>query len=96
MVVETLTFRVDPSERAQWLEVEEQVWSRFLEAQPGFVRKEMWVDETDGGHVHAVIWWRSLDEWHAISPTTVAEVDARMGEWFREPRMRSFNVVREC
>ena len=96
MVVEMLTFEVAPSERDAWLSVEEQVWSRFLEAQPGFVRKEMWVSSDNPVSVHAVIWWESLEQWKAITPAQVADVDARMGEWFRDATVQAFDMVRDC
>lgn len=96
MVIELLTFEVAPDERARWLEVEERVWSRFLERQPGFVRKEMWLEEGDDERVHAVIWWETRDQWKAIGAETVAGVDDEMGEWLRQPTMREFRVIREC
>lgn len=95
-VVEWLTFEVTPSERDEWLVVEEGVWSRFLETQPGFVRKEMWIEEGDAGRVHAVIWWSSREEWKRITPERVAEVDERMGRFLRPCTMRVYDVVRDC
>ena len=53
MVIEFLTFAVTPDERVEWMEVEEPTWSRFLERQPGFVRKQLWVDVDEEQHVHA-------------------------------------------
>ena len=47
MVVEFLTFEVDPDEREKWMAQEERHWSRFLETCAGFVGKEMWVEESD-------------------------------------------------
>ena len=96
MVIELLTFEVSPDERDEWLNVEERVWSRFLERQPGFVRKEMWIEDGDDSRVHAVIWWETKEQWKAIGAATVDSVDAEMGEWFREPTMREFRVIREC
>ena len=95
MVVEMLTFGVDPGERDEWLRLEETVWSRFLEQQPGFVRKEMWLGPDDETTVHAVIWWESMETWKAIGPEAVAEVDERMGEWLRTPTCQAFEVLRE-
>jgi uncharacterized protein (TIGR03792 family) len=95
MVVEMLTFEVAETEREQWLAIEEHVWSRFLEAQPGFVRKEMWVSSDDSEAVHAVIWWESLEQWKAIGPERVAEVDALMGPWLRDATMRVFDHLRD-
>lgn len=96
MVVEYLTFAVEPTELARWLEVEEQIWSRFLEQQPGFVRKQMWVERGDEPHVHAVIWWRDMDAWQAVGAEAVARVDELMGPWLREAiSCRTFDVVRD-
>lgn len=94
MVIEFLTFPVAADEREAWMAVEEQVWSRFLESQSGFIRKELWVDETDDDQVHAVIWWESHEAWKAIGADTVAEVDERMGEWLRHPTERVYRVAR--
>lgn len=96
MVVEWLTFEVSPDELDDWLKVEEQHWSRFLETQAGFVGKEMWVEDGDPGRVHAVIRWKSKEAWDAVSPEDVAAVDADMGEHKREPTMRTFHIVRDC
>ncbi len=96
MVIEMLTFAVGAAERTEWLVVEERTWSRFLEQQPGFVRKEMWVEEGDDDHVHAVIWWESMELWKAVGPDEAAAVDASMGEWMRETTMRVHHVIREC
>ncbi len=95
MVVEWLTFEVERSELHDWLAIEEDVWSRFLEVQPGFLRKEMWVEHGDPDRVHAVIWWNSMEEWKRIGPDTVAEVDSRMGSQWRPCTMRVFDVARE-
>ena len=96
MVVEWLTFPVSRAELASWLPIEEQVWSRYLEQQPGFLRKEMWVEEGDEALVHAVIWWNSREEWKRITPEQVVAVDARMGAAYRDCTMRVFDVVRDC
>lgn len=95
-VVEWLTFEVAEDERHEWLAIEENVWSRFLEAQDGFLRKQMWVEDGDPGRVHAVIWWESLEKWKRITPVEVARVDERMGRFFRDCSMRVYEVVRDC
>ena len=96
MIIEFLTFTVTPRERPEWLDVEERTWSRFLEEQSGFVRKEMWVEENDDEHVHAVIWWESMEQWTAVSSETARAVDESMGAWARQPTMRVHRVIREC
>ena len=94
MVIEFLTFCVEPHERDEWLEIEERVWTRFLERQPGFVRKQVWIEEANDREVHAMIEWRSRELWQTITPHEVAAVDADMGPWFRPCTLRTFDVVR--
>lgn len=96
MVIEYLTFIIDPAERDGWLAVEEQTWSRFLERQTGFVSKQMWVERDQPGAVHAVIVWQDEASWHAIPHDELAAVDQAMGSWMRDPTCRVFDVIRDC
>ena len=96
MVIEFLTFDVDPAERDEWLAVEESHWSRYLETRPGFAGKEMWVEDNAPGRVHAVIRWESQQAWDDVPRADVEAVDEAMGEWCRDATMRAFRVVRDC
>ena len=95
-MIEFLTFEVAPDELEEWLTVEEQHWSRYLESRPGFISKEMWVDDQDPGRVHAVIRWESMEAWDAVPRAEVAAVDEAMGQWCREATMRAYRVIRDC
>ncbi len=95
-MIEFLTFEVSPGERAEWLAHEEQHWSRFLEIQPGFAGKEMWLEDGDPARVHAVIRWVSMEAWKAVPRAEIEAVDAAMGSWRRDPSMRAFHVIRDC
>jgi len=55
VVTELLTFSIAPHDPEEWLTVEERVWSRFLERQPGFIRKEFWTSIDGDPEIHAVI-----------------------------------------
>lgn len=96
VVIEWLTFSVPRLDQPEWLAIEESVWSRFLEEQPGFVRKEIWIEDGSPDLVHAVIWWESIELWKRITPEQVAAVDARMGDSWRDCSMRVFDVRRQC
>jgi uncharacterized protein (TIGR03792 family) len=105
MVVEFLTFLVPEDDRAAWLDIEEQHWSRFLERQPGFVRKEIWIpevqlnnDDSATAHlkVHAVIWWDSLEAWHSIPQDQLDAVTEAMGQHERSAVCETFSVQRDC
>lgn len=94
MVVEFLTFSVPENELDEWLVVEERHWSRFLERQDGFVRKEMWRSQAEPTTVHAVIWWESLEQWQAIPTAELDAVAAAMGTDERPATCQAFEVVR--
>ncbi len=93
MVVELLTFRIDPADREAWLAADAAVWTAFLAGRPGFVAKQVWVDDDDPWQVEAVIWWRSQDDWDAVGPDEVATVDAAMGDLRCEPTCRTRRVA---
>lgn len=95
MVVEHLTFDVPVGELAEWLRHEEAHWSRFLERQDGFVRKEMWRSIGKPTKVHAVIWWASLAQWKAIPADELGVVADAMGEHERTPVCESLEVIRD-
>ena len=96
MIVEFLTFDVPDADLEQWLAVEEVHWSRFLERQDGFVRKEMWRSCDDPTKVHAVIWWATREQWYAIPAEELRAVEAAMGVHEREAVMHDYEVLREC
>jgi uncharacterized protein (TIGR03792 family) len=94
VIVEELTLQVEAPDIEGFLEVDARVWTAFLAEQPGFVRKEVWVPADRPNTVVIVVWWASREQWKAISDETVAAVDRRMGEWFREPVVREYVVAR--
>jgi uncharacterized protein (TIGR03792 family) len=99
MVVEELVFVVDPGERARWLAAEGAAWDPFLAAQPGFLRKEVWLGPPDDepGTVRILVWWASQEEWDAVDADARARVDAAMGEDGRaHARCRAHRVVRSA
>jgi uncharacterized protein (TIGR03792 family) len=96
VVIEFLSFRVPVDERAEWMQVEEATWSRFLERQDGFLGKQLWVDVDDPDHVHAMIQWTSLEHWKSIPDDELSAVDEAMGSWFRACTCRTFEVIRDC
>lgn len=94
MVVEFLTFTVPADELDDWLRVEEQHWTRFLERQDGFVHKEMWRSADEPTCVHAVVWWASTEQWKAIPQAELDGVTAAMGPHERQATCVAYDVVR--
>lgn len=94
MVIEFLTFEIDPGELDEWLDVDDRTWTEFLAAQDGFVGKQVWIPRDRPGNVHAIITWRDEAAWRAIPRDQLEVVDASMGRWPRPSTCRTFDVVR--
>ena len=95
MVVEFLTFTVPVDELQDWLVIEREHWTMYLQRQPGFIRKQMWRSQDDPTAVHAVIWWESMEHWKAVPSAELARVAAAMGRHEREATCIAYDVVRE-
>lgn len=95
MVVEFLTFTVAVDELERWLEIEQRHWTRFLEQQAGFVRKEMWRSQDDPNIVHAAIWWESMADWKSIPAADLDRIVVDMGKHERAASCVAFDVVRQ-
>jgi uncharacterized protein (TIGR03792 family) len=95
VVIEFLTFAVTAADRATWMRIEEETWSRFLEQQPGFVSKQLWHERGKPDEVHAMIIWEDDESWAAIPADQLAAVDEAMGEWFRDCTLRTFEILRD-
>jgi len=93
VVIELLTFEVEPDELDAWLAVDQRTWTRFLARQDGFIAKQTWVEREQPGTVHAVITWRDEAAWRSIPAADLRAVDEAMGSWRRTPACRMFDVV---
>lgn len=91
--VEELAVEVAPEDLSGYLARDAEVWTAFLAGRPGFVRKEVWLPVDRPGVVVIQIWWRTREDWKAITPEQVAEVDARMGPYRREPSGQEYRVL---
>lgn len=94
MVIEYLTFTIDPNGLEEWLVADQRVWSRFLERQPGFVGKQVWVERGCPHEVHAVITWADETSWRTVSQDDIDALDVEMGSSMRIPDCRTFDVIR--
>ena len=93
VIVEELTLHVAEADLEGFLDADAHIWTAFLAAQPGFIRKEVWVPADRPDTVVIMVWWESRELWKAISDEQVAAVDREMGPWFREPVVREHRVV---
>ncbi len=82
VTIEHLCFRVPPGGQAEFVRQDEEVWGSPLRQQPGFLRKEIWLDGEDSELVHVVIYWASREAWKAFPPEQVEALDRAMQPYY--------------
>jgi uncharacterized protein (TIGR03792 family) len=97
-VVEQLSFEVERELLSAWIAREARAWDAFLSGQPGFLGKEVWVEEerADGtaATVHVVVWWASQSQWKAVPAHGLRRAEAAMGDLNRPSTGRAHRAVR--
>lgn len=75
-IVEHLRVKVPAGAREAWLEAERRTWEPWLEAQPGFLGRDLlWDAAREEGIL--LIHWASREQWQAIADEDVQRVQAR-------------------
>ena len=70
VVIEQLRLKVPESQVQTWLEAEKQTWQPWLEAQEGFLGRDIaWDPAHEEGQL--LIQWATRDQWKAINPDDV-------------------------
>lgn len=90
MVIEWLKFQVAEADQIHFLEQDLAIWTQALAAQPGFVSKEVWLNPTAPRELILVIRWRTREQWQAICPKFLAEIEAQFRSALGE---RDFQMV---
>ncbi len=93
MVVERLTFTVDPADREAWMAADAASWSPFLAKQDGFISKQLWVQRERPHEIQAVIFWETEEQWKAIPRAQLEATDKLMGDMIRPLVCHTFDVV---
>jgi uncharacterized protein (TIGR03792 family) len=75
MVIEWLRYHVPTEFQTAFLEADARIWTVTLEAQPGFLSKESWLEPADLQTITLVIRWASLADWKSISAAVLKEAD---------------------
>ena len=98
MVIEMQRIRVDAERREEWLAADEEVWTRGLSGEPGFLGKEVWQGED--GELLLVIRWRSREDWDAVSKPLLDRLDrelrGRLPTGWELAGVSSYEVMREA
>lgn len=56
-----------PETRECFLKLDAEIWTAFLKQQPGFLSKQIWIDDAAPQTLHMIIAWQSKEEWEQIA-----------------------------
>jgi len=74
--VEYLIFQVADSTKIEsFIELDDQIWTSFLSKQPGFISKEVWINENQPGEIHTILIWENMDGWKSIELSELKRID---------------------
>lgn len=73
MVIEWLTFAVDPDNRETFIRLDNEIWTAALSQYPGFISKEVWISPDLHDQVVLMVRWQTREQWKSIPQ---AELDA--------------------
>jgi uncharacterized protein (TIGR03792 family) len=77
MIVEWLRIQVVPEQREDFVRKDYEIWTAFLDKQPGFLRKEVWISTDNLGEVVLSIHWATIEQQQAVPKAELEEVKQR-------------------
>ena len=77
MVIEWLSFRVEPELREEFIKKDKAIWTATLSQQAGFLSKEVWIDPAKSDRLYLVIRWQTREQWKSVPLELLAETDAK-------------------
>jgi uncharacterized protein (TIGR03792 family) len=80
MYIEYLRFQIKPGFQERFIQLDEELWTRSLSQNPGFHKKEVWLNPEDPTDLVIVIWWSDREQWKAIPNAELQAIDQRITE----------------
>ncbi|MGB3138754.1 MAG: TIGR03792 family protein [Nodosilinea sp.] len=77
MVIEWLTFAVDPDSRETFVRLDNEIWTAALSQHPGFISKEVWISPDLLDQVVLVVRWQTREQWKSIPQAELDAVERR-------------------
>ncbi len=80
MVIEWLKIQVDPALREEYIQKDDEIWTKQLSRHPGYLSKEVWIDPTHTDIVVLIIRWATREAWKAVPAENLAETEKRFAQ----------------
>lgn len=80
MYIEYLRFQIQPGFQERFIQLDEELWTRSLSQNPGFHKKEVWLNPEDPTDLVIIVWWSNREQWKSITPAEVQAIDDQFAE----------------
>lgn len=80
MVIEWLTFAVDPDNRETFIRLDNEIWTAALSEYPGFISKEVWISPDLLDQVVFMVRWQTREQWKAIPQDVLEAIEQQFDE----------------
>ena len=80
MVIEWLKFKVPSEFRENFIQKDEQIWTKKLAKYPGFLGKEVWINPQVADEVIIVIHWNTRENWQSVPPKILVEIEKQFSQ----------------
>jgi uncharacterized protein (TIGR03792 family) len=75
MVIEWLKIRVNPETREKFVGLDQEIWTKALARQSGFLGKEVWINPVVSDEIIVVVHWQTREQWKSIAPDLLAKTE---------------------
>lgn len=76
VTLERMVFSVQPGMVDEFLDVDESIWTTYLEQKEGFLRKEVFLNYDDSSSVTVLIYWNTPESWFNIPRKEMMQIDS--------------------
>lgn len=84
--VEYLIFQVEDSQTVdEFIKKDAKIWTSFLQKNPAFKSKEIWINDQTPGEIHSIITWENLEGWKSISEELCKDIDKEFKSVYGKP-----------
>ena len=80
MYIEYLRFQIKPGFKERFLQLDKELWTSYLSQNPGFHKKEVWLNPEDPTDLIIIVWWSDREQWKSITPEQVRAIDQKFEE----------------
>ena len=80
MYIEYLRFQIKPGFQKRFMELDQELWTSRLSKNPGFHKKEVWLNPEDPTNLVIIVWWSNREQWKSITLEEVEALDQKFIE----------------